>query len=471
MSLTLRLPSIVPHSPSPKQAAFLLYDGLEALYGGAAGGGKTDALLMAALQYIDHPKYAALLLRRSYTDLSLPGALMDRAHEWFSTARKRGEVHWDRETHTFTFPSGSTLTFGYIQSSKDKYRYQSAEFQFIGWDEVTEFPDEGDYTWMFSRMRKLEGMDIPLRMRCASNPVGPGVHWVRRRFFFDEDLSRKDRIFIPAKFTDNPHIDKESYSMALQEMHPALRAKLIEGSWDVIEDAAFPEFDPHIHVIPAFNVPKEWRHWEGMDFGVSNPTAWLAAALSPHGYTVIHGEYYNPGLISRHASEILTKRNFSWGEPLLAVCDPSIRNRTGFGQSGMGQTVHSVFADNGVYLVPANNDRRAGRIRISELLKLNPEREFPEFHPRARELNSPSIFITENCENLIDQLKFAPIDSVDGEVVDPYWESRRGHAIAALRYLSTARVYPDVSNPTRRESFRTLRPRADWPSFKDWRET
>ena len=72
----------IPHEPTPKQAEFLLMPDLEVLFGGSAGGGKSDALLMAALQYVDVPGYAAILFRRTYTDLSLPGALMDRAHEW-----------------------------------------------------------------------------------------------------------------------------------------------------------------------------------------------------------------------------------------------------------------------------------------------------------------------------------------------------------------------------------------------------
>jgi hypothetical protein len=192
MAHTLRLPSFIPHRPSPKQAAFLIYNGLEALYGGAAGGGKTDALLMGALQYVDQPSYAALLLRRSYTDLALPGALMDRSHEWL---KNNSRIHWNRETHTWTFPSGATLSFGYIASAADKYRYQSAEFQYIGWDEVTEFPDEDAYTFMFSRLRRLEGSPIPLRVRCASNPVGVGTYWVRKRFVDQPSAHRRASSF------------------------------------------------------------------------------------------------------------------------------------------------------------------------------------------------------------------------------------------------------------------------------------
>lgn len=463
--MKLRFPSVIPSKPLPKQLAFLAAPHLEGFYGGAAGGGKSEALLMGALQYIDHPNYAALIIRRSYTDLAQPGALMDRAREWLL-----GKAKWDRETHSWRFPSGATLTFGYIATNQDRFRYQSAEYQYIAWDEVTEFPDDIPYTFMFSRLRRKKGMDeVPLRVRSASNPVGPGTHWVKERFV---DSRHPDRIFIPATFTENHHIDQEEYRRSLSHLHPELQAKLIEGNWEAVESAAFPEFDPALHVVPTLAAPRDWRRWEAMDFGITNPTAWLAAALSPTGETLVFGEYYSPGLISDHASRVLSLRENRWGQPSLALCDPSIQNATGFGQTGRGETVHSEFGKNGIHLVPANNDRRAGRVRVSELLRPDPSRVFPEWHSRAGEPGSPSLFITENCEHVIEQLQFAPVDEATLEIIDPFWESRRGHAMAALRYLVTARVYPKTQVSTPVDGGRSLGTWRDWNQFKreQWTE-
>jgi hypothetical protein len=116
----------VPQSPTERQSLFLgLTDEREVFYGGAAGGGKSSALLIAALEYVHIPGYAALLLRKTYADLSKPGALMDRAQQWL-----HGKAHWSDKTKTWTFPSGATLSFGYLETENDKYQYQGAEFQF-----------------------------------------------------------------------------------------------------------------------------------------------------------------------------------------------------------------------------------------------------------------------------------------------------------------------------------------------------
>ena len=240
-----------------KQRQFLELICLEALYGGAAGGGKTDALLMAALQHVDTPGYAALLFRKTYRDLSLPGALMDRANDWL-----RGTaVRWSEVDHRWTFPSGATVTFGYLDSENDKLRYQGAEVQFIAFDELTQF-EESQYRYLFSRLRRLEGSGIPLRMRAASNPGGIGHDWVKQRFI--EPHEETDRVFVPAKLADNPYLDFSEYLMSLDQLDPVTRAQLLEGNWDVLpEGDRFKRewFAEALPVAPAFLT--SWvRYWD-----------------------------------------------------------------------------------------------------------------------------------------------------------------------------------------------------------------
>lgn len=251
----------IPHTPTPKQAAFLVLAEQEALYGGQAGGGKSDALLMAALMYVDTPGYAALLLRRTYADLSLPEALMSRAHEWLQGT----DARWHDSEKTWSFPSGATITFGYLANEQDKYRYQSAAFQFIGFDELTQFTAT-QYTYLFSRLRRLANSDVPLRMRAASNPGGIGHAWVYDRFPIGRRAEGRQtgRAFIPAGLDDNPYLDRASYVLAMQELDDITKAQLLGGQW--VTDPALKPFKA------------DW--WRGQNRWTINPQQSIARFIS-----------------------------------------------------------------------------------------------------------------------------------------------------------------------------------------------
>jgi hypothetical protein len=250
----------IPHSPTPRQELFLALQELEAFYGGAAGGGKSDALLMGALQYVDIPGYAAIIFRRTLQDLKLPEALMARAHEWLD----RTPAKWVASDMQWRFPSGAILQFGYLDSEDDKLRYQSSAYQFIAFDELTHFT-QSQYRFLFSRLRKLEGANVPLRMRSASNPGGRGALWVKNHFIpdgfvpahaeairvwvkpityeADEMLMLKDlfvgeslpvnRAFVPARMQDNPHLDQASYISSLYQLDRVTREQMLKGDWSI----------------------------------------------------------------------------------------------------------------------------------------------------------------------------------------------------------------------------------------------
>lgn len=271
-ALRLRLPEkYVPWKPSPHQAAFLLVPNKEAFYGGAAGGGKSIALLMAALMYVDNPKYKALILRRTFADLSAPGALIDIAHEWLGPT----DARWNEQKHQWTFPSGAVLKFGHMANENDKTQYQGSQYQFVGYDELTHF-SETMYTYLFSRMRKQKDNDIPMRMRAAGNPGGLGHEWVKRRFIDPPDpetMTEKEieqkaaRIFIPSGLKDNPYLDQEDYIESLDQLDSVTRAQLLNGDWDIAADGNMFKkewFDNRIlsEVPHDVNLIRRVRYWD-----------------------------------------------------------------------------------------------------------------------------------------------------------------------------------------------------------------
>lgn len=241
----------IPYPPhSGPQDAFINDDSKEILYGGAAGGGKTDALLMSALKYVDVPGYSAVIFRRTFPMLNIANeGLIARSKEWLMNT----DARWHEGNHRWTFPSGATLTFSHLQHDDSVYDHQGAAYQFIGWDELTQFT-KFQYTYLFSRCRRPKELStrslrpshsrpeltlatVPLRVRSASNPGGVGHVWVKKRFIDEVTTLRK---YIPAKLIDNPALDYDSYVESLGELDPITLKQLLEGNWDASEDGLLP---------------------------------------------------------------------------------------------------------------------------------------------------------------------------------------------------------------------------------------
>lgn len=184
---------------------------------------------MGALMYAWVPGYSAIIFRRTITDHELPEGLIPRAKEWLG-----GQTHWNGANYTWTIPTEdpkrpATLTFGYMKNEGDHFRYQSSAYHYVGFDELPQF-EEYQYRYMFSRLRRLEGSDIILRMRSGGNPDGIGVAWVKRRFV---DPETQVAPFIPARLEDNPHGDREAYEESLNRLPPVLRRRLRDGDWEI----------------------------------------------------------------------------------------------------------------------------------------------------------------------------------------------------------------------------------------------
>lgn len=223
----LQLSRWVPVRPYPKQAAFLMATEREVLYGGSAGGAKSYALLMAALQYVDVPGYHALIIRKTFAQLAKAGALIPLSQEWLSGTA----AEWNAQRSAWTFPSGATLEFGHMENATARYNYQGAAYQFIGWDELTQQTRQ-DYTYVsFSRRRRtLDMADVPVRVRATANPGGIGHDWVFDRFMVQK---KAGRLFIPASLADNRDLDREEYIASLDELDPVERRQLLHGDWEV----------------------------------------------------------------------------------------------------------------------------------------------------------------------------------------------------------------------------------------------
>lgn len=282
-AMARRSPAVfIPQQPTPKQREFLSLTCREALYGGAAGGGKSSALLMGALEYVHVPGYAALILRRTYKDLALPNAIMDRAYQWLQGTGAR----WNGDDKRWTFPSGATLTFGYCETAKDVYRYQGAELQFLGIDELTQWPEK-PYRYLLSRLRRLKGVDIPIRVRAGANPGGIGHEWVKRRFI-DEETAEGS--FVPALLDDNPHLDAEEYRQQLALLDTATRKQLLEGLWVRDSGGLVYQYDSARNaakLLPAIDF-----YILGIDYGYNDECAFTVLGWRANDPTVYVVESY-----------------------------------------------------------------------------------------------------------------------------------------------------------------------------------
>lgn len=183
---------------------------------------------MGGLQYVELPNYAAILIRRTYTDLALEGALMDRSHDWLDDT----DARWNAQDKRWEFPSGSTLTFGYLDGSNDWRRYDSAEFQYVGLDEASQFRPH-DINAILGRLRRKAESRIPIRLRLGTNPGGESHDFLGERYVSPKEPN-PERIFVPALLEDNPYVDRVEYEAtleALKDADPMLYRQRRFGHW------------------------------------------------------------------------------------------------------------------------------------------------------------------------------------------------------------------------------------------------
>lgn len=236
--------------PTPRQTLFLSASDFEVLYGGAAGGGKSDALLVDAAGLQQHAlanrNYQAILFRRTYPDLK---DLIDRSLDIYPNLFGGGK--YDKQAHVWRWPSGARIEFGYLQYDSDRLKYRGRAFTYIGWDELTLFPTAAPYLYLLSRLRTTD-KSLKCYVRATTNSDGPGFRWVKDYWRiptegtatrFEHEISDpetasvivRNRRFIPAKLSDNPHLAGSGYRETLLMLPDAERDALLMGRWEAPE--------------------------------------------------------------------------------------------------------------------------------------------------------------------------------------------------------------------------------------------
>jgi|TARA_E500000318_G_scaffold90437_1_gene88355 hypothetical protein len=410
------------HPNEGPQTDFLAAGEKDVLYGGAAGGGKSYAMLIDPLRYCHKKAHRALILRRSMPELR---ELIDKSRELYPQAFPGAKF---REVEkVWTFPSGAKVEFGFLEKDADVYRYQGQAYSWIGFDEITHLPTDFGWNYLASRLRTTD-TSIETYLRCTANPGGVGAHWVKKRYIEPstantsfkgtDGLTRK---FIPAKLKDNPYLAKDGvYETMLKSLPPTQRKQLLEGNWDIAEGAAFAEFDPSVHVIEPFQFPFHWERLKGIDYGYASESCCLWGTVDQDdGTLIIYRELYQKGLTGEELGSIIANMEEEDPFSVPGVLDTAAWAKTGYA----GPTVGEALQKMGHKLRRADKNRVQGKIQIHEYLKV-------------QDTGRPKLQIFSTCKNLIRELQSIPLAKNNSEDVDTHASD---HAYDALRYMIMSR--------------------------------
>lgn len=443
------------YAPTAKQALFHRSKANEVLYGGAAGGGKSKAIVMDAFaRCAKYPQTHAYMFRRTYTELE-------------DTLIKEAKASYPKELakynvgrHDMELYNGSVIHFRHCASVSDMYNYAGAEIQWLYIDELTSFERE-IYDFLKTRLRAKKSLGVVPVVRCASNPGNIGHGWVKR-FFVDAGrymevvrheehsvLLRRKRIFttqyIPALATDNPYIT-DDYIYELERKPKALREALLFGHWDAFEGQVFTEFVDdeahyadrlHTHVIRPFPIPLSWRRYMTFDHGYSAPFSCAWWAQDPEGRLYRYKEWYGSDGVPNHGL-FLTPRQIGNGilereeeesrDNLFIdrICDPACFDKSrGESVAEMMQNLDGNYR-RGVTFRKGDNNRMAGLMQVHERLRFD-------------ECGKPGMYIFSTCRDFIRTFTALPYDRIKTEDVDSKAED---HCYDDCRYMCMARPVP-----------------------------
>ncbi|MBR4457593.1 MAG: terminase family protein [Clostridia bacterium] len=440
--------------PQERQRIFLSRPEDEALYGGAAGGGKSDALLMDAVRQVNVPNYKAILMRKTYPQLS---ELIERSR-WLY-ARAFPKARYNGSEHVWRFPSGAQVKFGSINHPQDRINYQGHQYDFIGFDEATHFTQD-EIEFLRSRNRP-SGPGTRVYMRYATNPGGIGHVYLKRRFVDPappgttiretvralmpngkEKSWQLTRIFIPSTVWDNQALLKNNpkYVADLASLPEQQRKQLLEGSWDYYQGQVFGEWrnDPGhyldqtwTHVIQPFPIPAWWKIYRGLDWGYERPfsVAWYAIDGDGRMYRI--REYYGtngqsnqglrmtPDAVARKIREIENEDPNIKGRSIIGIADPAIMHS----QTGPETSVEYLMRKGAnIRWLPGNHDRFQGLMQCHYRLAFGDD-------------GKPMFYVFSTCRHFIELVPALVYDTANPEDVDTDMED---HIYDEWRYVCMA---------------------------------
>lgn len=429
--------------PQPKQVQFLSRMEDEALYGGAAGGGKSDSLLAEALRQVHIPHYRAIIFRKTYPQCS---ELIDRSRDIYP--RVCPDARYNATAHCWVFKSGAKVYFGSMQRTADKLNYQGKRYDFIGFDELTHFLWD-EYSYMFSRNRP-GGPGTRCYIRATCNPGGVGHGWVKQRFidgkeplktYWEEynvggQTLRRSRVFVPSTVFDNKILleNNPNYLASLAGLPEAEKRALLYGDWDSFSGQVFTEFrnNPegyethrYTHVIEPFEIPRHWRRYRSFDFGYTKPFSVGWWAIDTEGRAYRYRELYGctsepdtglrwePSRIARRIREI--EDEFERGNTIIGVADPAIWD-VSYGEEASPAQVMEKY---GIYFDKGDHARLAGKMQLHYRMAFDKE-------------GYPMLYVFRTCKDFIRTIPALVYDDTKVEDIDTGGED---HIYDETRYF------------------------------------
>ncbi len=440
----------VSYDPTPKQRLFHASCADEVLFGGAAGGGKSKAIVMDALfRCLLYPKTHAYVFRRTYGELE--DTIIREARDSYPD----GLGKYNAARHEIELPNRSVIHFRHCARSDDRFLYKGAEIQWLYFDELTSFEEE-IYDFLKTRLRAKKALGVRPCVRSSSNPGDIGHAWVKKRFvdaappmelFTREIVSRESKRrkryrmqYIPSLVTDNPYIG-EDYLFQLESKPAALRNALLYGDWNAFEGQVFTEWQDRpehyrdqkwTHVVEPFSIPDHWPRYMSFDHGYSKPFSVGWWAVSPHGTAYRYREWYGcePGqankgikLTPRQIAEgILQREQYERENNIYInrIADPAIFDRSR-GDS-VAQLMEPQGNQPGVFFRPGEHNRLSGKMEIHERLRFDEE-------------GRPGMQVFSSCRDFIRTLPALPystraVEDVDSEAEDHIYDETRYFCMA-----------------------------------------